>query len=182
MTTLDYLVARRGIDPAAETAAMALHDLLATPVCGVERGELWRFSLEPGADVTAARAAIARAAARAGRYVNTNRDAGTWLDAPRPYPAGAPPGGSAVDIWVTDGDGTDAVAAAYFARQPGTHLRGVRRGILWRLWLPVPQAAAADVAWAAAETRSRHQGLLFNPHVQRAEIVGVVADPTSEAP
>jgi hypothetical protein len=151
------------------------------PVAGVERGELWRFTLPPGTDVAAARDAIARAAARAGRYVNTNRDAGTWLDSPRPYPQAAPRGGSAVDIWVTDGDGRDPVAQTYFARQPGVSIRDVRRGILWRLWLPVPRDQAHEVAWAAAETRSRREGLLFNPQAQRAEILSIVSDPAPEA-
>jgi hypothetical protein len=176
VTELDFLVTRRGVDPAAETAAMALTDLLATPVAGVERGELWRFTLAPGAQVAPARAALERAACRAGRYVNTNRDIWTWLDAPRPYPAAAPRGGTAVDIWVTDGDGRDPVAARDFGAEV-SDLRDVRRGILWRLWLPVDAQAAADLAWSIAETRARRQGLLFNPHAQKAEILAVVAAP-----
>lgn len=174
MTQLDYLVARRGTDPAAETAAMALQDLLHLPIAGVERGELWRFELAPEAEIASAKTAIERAAARAGRYVNTNRDAGSWLEAPRPYPALAPRGGTAVDLWVRTGDGRDPSALRYFEREGSAAVRDLRRGILWRLWVAAGATQAAEIAWQAAETRARSLGLLFNPHVQNGEILAVV--------
>jgi hypothetical protein len=176
MTQLDYLVVRRGTDPAAETAAMALRDLLHLPIAGVERGELWRFELAPDARLAPAREAIERAAARAGRYLNSNRDTGIWLEGPRPYPRAAPRGGTAVDLWVRNGDGRDAAALRYFERQPDAAVRGLRRGVLWRLWVQAPADRAEEIAWNAAETRSRSQGLLFNPHAQTGEILAVVAD------
>jgi hypothetical protein len=179
---MDFLVTRRGVDPAAETAAMALHDLLSTPVAGVERGELWRFEIDAAAPVGPTREAIERAACRAGRYVNVNRDRTQWLDAPRPYPPAAPPGGSAVDVWVTDDGGADPVALRYFRAQAGAGVTGVRRGVLWRLWLPAAAGDPRELAWEVAATRARRQGLLFNPHAQRAEILGVVAAATEAAP
>jgi hypothetical protein len=176
MSRLDFLVTRRGVDPAAETAAMALRDLMGADVAGLERGELWRFEVENGATLDATRTALERAACRAGRYVNLNRDTFVWLDEPRPYPRHGPTGGSAVDLWVTDGDGRDAAALAWFRAQASADVRGVRRGVLWRLVLPVAKEQAADIAWSLGESRARRDGLLFNPHAQRAEIVGVVAD------
>ena len=176
---LDLWVSRRGIDPAAETCATALRDLLRADVAGVERGELWRFDFGTNGTAAAARCERLRAAAcRAGRYVNTNRDTAWWLSEPRPYPAEAPRGGSAVDVWVRDGDGSDAVALAWFRDQGDPELTDLRRGILWRLWLPTgdPQAARSQ-AEAIATTRDRGRGLLANPHAQTAEIWAVVRDP-----
>jgi len=173
---LDLLVARRGIDPAAETCAAALRDLMHVAVAGVERGELWRFEI-PGADAAAAarRDRLRDAASRAGRYVNSNRDVALWLDGPAPYPDAAPAGGCAVDVWVCDGDGRDPVALAWFRAQGDPELADLRRGILWRLWLPTgdPVAARAQ-AEVIASSRDRHQGLLANPLAQTAVIWSVV--------
>lgn len=185
MNRLDLLVTRRGTDPAAETCAHALRDLLAAPVDGVERGELWRFdAAAAGAeDAAALRRALERAALRAGRYVNGNRDVCTWLDGPRVYPADAPPAGVAVEIWVCDGDGADAAALRYFRAQAGDAVQHVRRGTWWRLWMRTPAAGPArEWAWDLACTRSRTEGLLFNPQAQQAEILAVVPGPgTKEA-
>jgi len=180
MSELDLLVARRGTDPAGETCAHALRDLLGAPVAGVERGELWRFELAPAAsgDPAAVRIAVERAAMRAGRYVNSNRDTCRWITGAVPYPADAPPLGVAVDVWVCDGDGRDAAALAYFRAQAGDVVRGVRRGTWWRLWMQEgPADAARERAWDLACTRSRTHGLLFNPQAQNAEILAVVPGP-----
>lgn len=171
----DLLVERRGLDPAAETCWRALTELLEHPVAGVERAQLWRFHLshlEPDA-VAAARRDLEAAAARAGRYVNTNRDRMLWLDGPRPYPAAAPRDGWAVDVWVEDGDGADAEAQAYF-RRTTPRLEDLRRGILWRLWLGVDsRERALALADEITVTRGRRHGLLMNPHAQRATILAV---------
>ncbi len=179
MNELDLLVERRGFDPAAETTAGALRDLLGLDVTHVERGVLWRFTfVAPDPEEFAAwRAPLERAACRVGRYVNANRDACAWWTGPRPYPDRAPPGGSAVDIWVCEGDGEDRVAARYFRRQTAAPLERVRRGILWRLCFPGRDLdAARERAADTAVTRGRRHGLLSNPHAERAEILGAVCD------
>jgi hypothetical protein len=149
-------------------------------VHGVERAELWRFDLAPGADVAAARARFEAAACRAGRYVNLNRDACSWPDGARPYPENAPRRGCAVDVWVRDGDGGDAAAFAYFrAEEPC--LVDLRRGTLWRLWLSeADRTAARERALEVAVARGRRHGLLANPHAQTAEVLHVVGGPDLE--
>jgi hypothetical protein len=175
---LDFYVTRRGIDPAAQTCMTALRDLMHLDVAGVERGALWCFDLPDQAPLTTSRERLRQAACRAGRYVNTNRDVAAWLEGPRPYPTAAPATGHAVDIWVRDGDGADAAALGWFRAQALPELRGVRRGILWRLWLPArAPAAARALALDIAATRNRHHGLLANPHSQSATILDVVPGP-----
>jgi hypothetical protein len=177
---LDFMVQRRGIDPAAETCAHALRDLLAAPVSYVERGELWRFESGevPHGSIEELQQRLRDAACRAGRYVNLNRDECGWMQAARPYPDAAPAGAFAVDIWVRDGDGRDAAALAWFRSQAHHGLEDLRRGILWRLVLPAHDAAAArEAALELAVTRARAHGLLANPHAQTAEIVAVVPGP-----
>ena len=175
----DLLVERRGVDPAAETCWRALTELLEHPVAGVERGVLWRFdlpSLEPDA-VAGLRHDLEAAAARAGRYVNSNRDRMLWLDGPRSYPVGAPPDGWAVDVWVEDGDGSDAEAQAYFRRTTPA-LQDLQRGVLWRLWLAVDsRERALALADEITVTRGRRHGLLMNPQAQSAAILAVVGAP-----
>jgi hypothetical protein len=183
MIALDLLVRRRGTDPAAETCSHALADLLDAPVAGVERGDLWRFELAdlPAGSLDESREAIERAAARAGRYVNLNRDVCGWLRGPLPYPEAAPRGGTAVDLWVCDGEGRDEVALAYFRARCPAGLQDLRRGTWWRLWLRggTPHEAR-ERAWDLAFLRSREHGLLCNPHAQQAEILSVVHDPSLE--
>lgn len=179
MSALDLLVMRRGTDPGAETCAHALRDLLGAPVNSVERGTLWRFEIatEGAAEPAALAPALERAALRAGRYVNGNRDTCTWI-AGAPLAPPVPGDGVPVDVWVYDGDGRDPVALAYFRSQAGAAVRDVRRGTRWRLWIRAasPEAArevASDLAW----TRSRAHGLLCNPQAQTAEILPAVPAP-----
>lgn len=178
---LDLLVMRRGLDPAAATCAGALRELMHVDVAGVERAELWRFEVEPGPAPSPVAARLRAAACRAGRYVNLNRDVCDWQDGPRHYPAEAPRAGCAVDVWVCDGDGRDPVALAYFRARAVPELTDLRRGILWRLWLPGADPTAAR---AAAEeitvTRGRRHGLLMNPHAQTATILHVLRAPATK--
>jgi hypothetical protein len=178
---LEMVVSRRGVDPAAATCESALRELLRAPVAGVERGELWRFELlAPGADPGALRAELQGAACRAGRYVNLNRDECRWLDGPRPYPPDAPRHGCAVDVWVRDGDGRDAVALAWFRKQVDAAIHDLWRGVVWRLWLPTPDPdAARETALELAVARGRRHGLLANPHSQSAEVLHVVTGPVA---
>jgi len=170
---LDFLVMRKGLDPTAETTLHARRDLMGQDVTAVEHGILWRFDVETAEPDAALRQAIARAASRAGRYVNLNRDETSWLDAASQAQAG-PDGCWGVDLWIHDGDGQDDVARSYFQGQIGRGLRRVRRGALYRLWLPRADAAAARrQAEQLARTRNRGEGLLMNPHSQNLEILGV---------
>lgn len=181
MSDDDLVIWRRGIDPAAETCEQALRDLMHLPVAAVQRAQLWRFRIAgAGADRSAWRAELQRAACRAGRYVNLNRDACAWVDGPRPYPADGPPGGHAVDVWVRDGDGRDPVALDYF-RRTVAGLDDLERGVLWRLVLPEPDATRARrLAEDIAVRRSRHQGLLANPQAQSAVVLSVQPAPDAE--
>jgi hypothetical protein len=193
---LELWVARRGLDPAAESCLTALRDLLRTPVRDVERGELWRFHIEASEDADKAhadkahadkatdankatlRTRLQEAACRAGRYVNTNRDVFAWLDGPRPVAPCDAPGCFAADVWVRDGDGRDPAALAWFRAQAAPSLATVERGVLWRLVLPADTAdAAREAALEIALARGRHQGLLANPHAQRAEVIDIVPVP-----
>jgi hypothetical protein len=171
---LDFFVRRKGLDPTAETSLHALRDLMGEDVRAVEHGMLWRFEVESGADGAILKPAIARAASRAGRYVNLNRDETSWLD--ETETAHGPAGSWGVDLWIRDGSGEDEVARAYFQAQIRQDLRRLRRGPLYRLWLPLADAEAARrKAEQLATTRNRRQGLLMNPHAQSLEILGVRA-------
>jgi hypothetical protein len=175
---LVFEVARRGIDPAAATCEHALRDLLGLDVTAVERSEMWRFDVGavPAASLGELRVRLAAAASRAGRYVNPNRDRASWMNAPRPYSSAA--AGCAVDVWVCDGDGTDGRAGQYFRSRAHAGLVGVRRGILWRLYLPLADPAAARAqALDIAVRRGRRHGLLANPHAQSAVVLHVVPAP-----
>jgi hypothetical protein len=168
---LDFLVMRKGLDPTAETSLHALRDLMGEDVVDVEHGTLWRIDLQPAVDVGEVKQAFARAACRAGRYVNLNRDDYCWLDEPQPGRPGER-GGCSVDLWICDGDGQDDVARAYFETQLQQGLERLRRGTLYRLWLPLQDPEEArrkgrELAW----TCSRSQGLLMNPHSQILEIL-----------
>lgn len=170
---LDFFVLRKGLDPTAETSLHALRDLMGQDVRAVEHGMLWRFDVESDGNDAALKREIARAASRAGRYVNLNRDETCWLDE-RAGSHSGPAGTWGVDLWICDGDGKDDVARAYFQGQIRRSLRGVRRGPLYRLWLPEPDAdAARRTAEKLARTRSRGEGLLMNPHAQSLEVLGV---------
>jgi hypothetical protein len=183
MSELDFLVSRRGTDPADETCLVALRDLLGAEIAGVERGELWRFEVAEGdaAALAGWKERLERAACHAGRYVNTNRDRCTWTSDAGEDPIAAPRGGTIVEVWVCDGDGRDAAALAYFRARSGTALAGLRRGTLWRLWFAATDAETARArASELAVTRTRRLGLLSNPQSQRAEIIAVIRDPAAK--
>jgi len=174
---LDLVVWRRGLDPAAETCEAALRDLLGVEVAAIERAELWRFEVgeAAGRERVALQERLRDAACRAGRYVNLNRDGCEWIDGPRPARADAAPGCWAVDVWVRDGDGRDPAAVEWFRAQAAPEVYDLRRGTLWRLYLPTADAAAArELALDIAVTRARRQGLLANPQAQTAEVLYVV--------
>jgi hypothetical protein len=63
---LDFYVARRGIDPAAQTCMTALRDLMHLDVAGVERGALWCFDVPEQPPLAASRDRLRRCACRAG--------------------------------------------------------------------------------------------------------------------
>jgi hypothetical protein len=90
--------------------------------------------------------------------------------------------GAAADVWVRDGDGHDPAALEFFRAQGTPSLRDVRRGVLWRLWLPIQDTASArSMAESITVTRSRKEGLLMNPHSQTADVLHVVCSPDAEA-
>lgn len=179
---LDFVVARRGLDPAAETCEVALRELLGLEVDAVERAELWRFQVPDADEVARAELQdrLRSAACRAGRYVNLNRDTCTWLRGPRPYTR-TPAAGTAVDVWVRDGAGCDASALAWFRAQASSRVEEVQRGVLWRLYLPIADPTRArERGLEIAVTRARGEGLLANPHAQIAEVLHVVPGPQVE--
>ena len=179
---LELLVRRKGTDPTAETCLHALQALMALDVTDLEHGTLWRFDVDGDTGPARLKDAIARAACRAGRYVNTNRDTYAWLDE-LPAAAMARPALTATDLWICLGDGRDPVAQAYFAAQTGARLRQVRCGMLYRLWMPQRDAAAArEFAFEVAVTRTRRHGLLMNPHAQTLEVLRVWSDAGGEEP
>jgi hypothetical protein len=177
---LDFVVARRGLDPAAETCEVALRELLGVEVAAVERAELWRFRAPDTSPAASAELQdrLQRAACRAGRYVNLNRDTCDWLRGPRPYAGHAPAGGSAVDVWVRDATGRDRAALRWFRAQASPVVEDVWRGVLWRLYLPIADPKrAGERGLEIAVTRGRRQGLLANPNAQSAEVLHVVPGP-----
>lgn len=168
--SLDFLVQRAGGDPTAETSLHALRDLMRLPVRGVEAGTLWRFSVRPAGD--SVHAELERAACRAGRYVNLNRDVYRWMQPE----AKSVERGCLVDVWVLDGDGRDAVALSYFRAQVGSRVTDVRRGAFYRLHVEESEPSAARrLVEDLAVTRTRTHGLLANPNSQRVEILGLRA-------
>ena len=170
---LEFLVRRKGIDATAETCLEALQGLMGLAVDRVEHGTLWRFELEGKGEVAARKAEVARAACRAGRYVNTNRDFYAWMDE-NSAAAVVPAGRTATDLWIRAGEGEDAVAQAYFAPKLGARLLHLQQGSLYRLWAPLADPAAASAfALEVAVTRTRRQGLLMNPHSQTLELLRV---------
>jgi len=170
---LEFLVRRKGIDATAETCLEALQGLMGLAVERVEHGKLWRFELEGDGERAQRKEEIARAACRAGRYVNTNRDVYAWLDESAAA-AVVPPGHSATDLWIREGEGNDPVAQAYFAAKLGARLLHLQHGTLYRLWAPLADPAAARAfALEVAVSKSRRQGLLMNPHSQTLEVLRV---------
>ncbi len=168
---LDLLVRRKGIDPTAETCLHAMQALMGLDVAAVEHGTLWRFELERGRPAEL-RSQIARAASRAGRYVNTNRDRISWLD--EADAAEEPPSRTCTDLWIHEGSGDDPVAHAWFARLVSVPFLQLRRGMLYRLWTDHAEPEAArQFAQEVAVTRNRRTGLLLNPHFQNLEVLGV---------
>ncbi|NIV74175.1 MAG: hypothetical protein GWN37_04905, partial [Gammaproteobacteria bacterium] len=159
-------------------ALHALRDLMHAPIVGVERGTLWRFTFTDGAVSEALQRELERAACRAGRYVNTNRDEWTWLDGDLPQKDRAALSRT-VSLWVTVGDGRDVVAREYFqARMARTSLDAtltdVRRGTFYRLTtLHADPKAALESVLEIAVTRSRRHGLLLNPHYEQHEVLSV---------
>ena len=171
---LDFLIRRRGLDPAGETALHALRDLMHAPIVAVERGTLWRFDVEDDADVRDVQQELERAASRAGRYLNTNRDVGAWLDAGCALQAQHEGAGCAVSLWITSGDGRDDVARDYFRKRASARLARVRRGTLYLLSTSVVDVdAAREIVLDVAVTRSRAHGLLLNPHHEQFEVLSV---------
>ena len=172
---LDFLIQRRGTDPAAETALHALRDLMHVPIVDVTRGTLWRFDIDGHDDVDALQAALQRAASRAGRYVNTNRDACHWLDAAGRRVVATAGTGCAVSLWITSGGGEDELARAYFEAQTGARLTKARRGTFYCLATAEadPEKARAQILDVAV-TRTRQHGLLANPHHESIEVLAVV--------
>ncbi|UCE02568.1 MAG: hypothetical protein JSW67_15225 [Candidatus Latescibacterota bacterium] len=176
MMQLDFLVRRSGLDPTAETCLHALRDLMQLPVHAVEHGTLWRFHVSAGDE--SVRTQLERAACRAGRYVNLNRDTCVWVEPG----ARAQTSACAVEVWVTQGDGRDPVALSYFRQQIGRGLTEVQSGVFYRLHVDeADPVAARRLVEDVATTRSRTHGLLANPHSQRVEILSVSPAP-AEAP
>jgi hypothetical protein len=169
-------VQRQGIDPTAESSLHALRDLMRLPVLAVEHAALWQIDVGHAPDLAAARRALEKAACRAGRYVNINRDAMIWDadDSTRP----APQAGCAVDVWVTQGDGRDARALQWFRQYSGVDCHLVRRGRWFRVHVHVadPEQAQRCVE-DLATSRTRHAGLLANPHSDSVAILRVRRNP-----
>lgn len=165
-------VQRQGIDPTAESSLHALRDLMQLPVLAVEHGELLQFDVQGDIDTSLARAAIEKAASRAGRYVNLNRDAVIWEvnDSTRPTPTQ----GCAVDVWVRQGDGHDARALLWFRQYTGIDCRAVRRGRWYRVHVQTADPQEAQ-RWVEdlATSRTRKVGLLANPHTENVDILRV---------
>lgn len=177
MIQLDLVVSRRGVDPAALTCEEALQSLLRLDVERVERALLWRFSIEAvgSEDV---RAAIVRAAMRAGRDVNANRDRWTWAD----EEAAPESAGCVADVWVCDDDGRDLASLAYYGDVLGPRLVDLRRGVRWRIYFGTGSwEAALALTQEITTARSRRQGLLMNPQAQTAEILSVTGPGQGEA-
>ena len=171
---LDFLIRRRGLDPAAETALHALRDLMHAPIVAAERGTLWRFECDATGDVPRLQHQLERAACRAGRYVNTNRDRCHWLEAQTRFGAHDVEG-STVSLWVTHGDGGDDVGRDYFENAVGSRLRSVRRGVFWALTTPEPDPQRArELVLDLAVTRTRRRGLLLNPHLEQLAVLSVI--------
>jgi len=170
--TFELRIQRQGIDPTAESSLHALRDIMQLPVIAVEHGELLQIDVAGSVDSAATRQALEKAASRAGRYVNLNRDAMLWdvEDSTRP----APHSGCAVDLWVRQGDGGEARALQWFRQHSGVECQAVRRGRWYRVHVQTadPQEAKRCVA-ELANSRSRRVGLLANPHTESVDILRV---------
>lgn len=174
---LDLLIQRRGVDPTAESALHALRDLMRAPITAVEHGVLWRFEVASEAETRRVQDELQRAACRAGRYVNTNRDTWSWLDS-HAATLHTRVDGCAVALWVTEGDGHDDVARRYFEARVAATLTSVQRGTFYRLWTYERDASRArEQILEVAVTRSRTHGLLVNPHTERLEVLAVTPAP-----
>lgn len=167
---LDLLVRRKGIDPVAETALYALRELMHRDIPEVASGELWRFECEAATESD--REQLLRAACRAGRYINTNRDVARWVD----WQAFPDPGaaGCSVDLWVRPKAPAEPSALRYFRTHGCAWLQQVEWGRWYRLQTRLRDAGAArELAMDLAVTRSRQHGLLLNPHLQDYTLLAV---------
>jgi len=170
--TLDLRIMRQGTDPTAESSLHALRDIMGLPVLAVEHGELLRFAFSADVDVVQARQVLERAACRAGRYVNVNRDAVLWDDAASTQVA--PEAGYRVDLWVRQRGGGDARALQWFRQHTELPVSSVERGRWYRIHVTAPDAAEARRrVEELAVSRARRNGLLANPHAEAIVVLRV---------
>ena len=169
---LELRVQRQGMDPTAESSLHALRDIMQLPVLAVEHGELLQFDVAEVADGSEARDALEKAASRVARYVNLNRDVMIWdvTESTRPMPAE----GCAVDVWVRQGDGSDARALQWFQKYSDVECQSVRRGRWYRVHVCTEDTQEAK-RWVEdlAVSRTRQAGLLANPHTDTIDILRV---------
>ena len=101
------------------------------------------------------------------------------LDGPSAAPvSGGRPRSLVIFLHGYGSNGADLIDLAPYWAQALPDIQALRRGILWRLWLPGSDAGEARrLAEKIAATRSRREGLLANPHAQTCEVLHVVSGP-----
>lgn len=180
---ITLLTAHKGVDLHAATAVRVMRERLEG---GDRLVALYRCELHTFVDADAG-AGIARLLDN-GRYYNPNKHhyghfaapgAGPWTDAAGgPLPAAWPGEVAGTDLAALAGDGAALYArllggplpagcsAVDVAAWPREQAGPVTSGVLWRLVLDAPRAAAAALGDTLAVARGRKRGLLINPHME----------------
>ncbi|MFO7608176.1 MAG: hypothetical protein R6X35_03095 [Candidatus Krumholzibacteriia bacterium] len=184
---ITLLTAHKGVDLHAATAVRVMRERLegGDRLVALHRCELHTFVAGDGD--AGAGAGIARLLDN-GRYYNPNKHHYGHFAADGAEPWTDAAGGLLPAAWPGEAAGTDLAAlagdgAALYARLLGGPLPAdrtavdvaawpreqdgpVTSGVLWRLVLDAPRAAAAALGDTLAVARGRKRGLLINPHME----------------
>ena len=194
---LDLVVELKTVDLVRETAWTALGEQLGWEgtLLDLRRGTLWRFEGEAASDPVMTSALDAELE-RSSAFYNPNKERRRFLppgslaegevltaDGALPVPERGEGPRWRAQLWITeDGGAREALRLRGAPRlaAEGLRLRALRSGTLWMLELAARDAARArGYLIGLALSRSRREGLLFNPHYQEGRLLTLTPAPES---
>ncbi|MFH1739734.1 MAG: hypothetical protein ABIH23_12050 [bacterium] len=169
------LVSLKIFDNVAASALYALKDRLGyNQIQSLERSDYWRLHFPDLTEKTALET-VERVVSKTALFVNPNKHRWTThlnVELGDLLPSKATETVAAVLVEEDDDSRTAGIREALLARGDcGTEVE-INHGTLWVLHLGnLPHAQAQTLAEEIAVTRARQQGLLCNPHYQRATVI-----------
>ena len=172
---LYLMVALRGADPTALTAAYAMRHRLGldASIADLARMQFWRFELEASSDARAVEEASSWVT-QSQLFVNPNQHthelvAADAAAARRPAPAHEP------WIVIRNEPDLDGEAATRLVRERlgGLSLVTAQKAVIWKLGLDPTLSAerCLELAEQVAVAQERSRGLLGNPHYQTVHVI-----------